>query len=792
MSDKHGNMPADTRPTTPAVMHWLHHAVEPHFLFPAITLIVLALIWGSTLNRIRTDRIAAEHSAAVSAQQLAETYEAQVVRALREIDLTLNIVKYAAEARGVDNLLPMLNGMGLLPPELVFTVSIFDSKGNMLSSTSASQLLNVAGQNYFQSQIETATFSISRPLPGPDAGASQLHFSRRLTDAADGHFSGIVTLSVDAAYFVSSYDSSVLGQHGVLGIVASDGVVLIRRSAESLSAGERLDYTALAAETGERLTDGVNLVVDDLDGVSRYREVRTLYGFPLLVVVGLAEGEQLAAARSDMRKYLWQAAAASLLTILITAVLGYMSRQLALNRRKVAEVQLAQAEHSQHMAYHDALTGLPNRSLFSKLLGQGIHLAHRNNRQLALLFLDLDRFKHINDTLGHEAGDQLLQEVAIRLKACLRDSDTVARLGGDEFVVLLPELDEDQYVATVARKILTAVARPYLLSGQQFRVTASVGIGIYPQDGLDEQALTKNADTAMYHAKEEGKNNFKFYSEKLNTNSLERLSLESGLRHALERNEFELLYQEKRDISTGMITGMEALLRWQHPDLGTVAPMQFLPLAEQTGLILPIGKWVLRTACMQNMAWQRQGLPHVRVAVNLTARQFEDASLLQELKEILADSGMDAQLLELEISEVMLTHDTDKKMRVLQELKELGVRIAIDDFGSGYASLAALRQIPLDSIKIDRSFILNITNATEDKAMMEAMLALGRALSLTVVAQGVETKEQADFLRAHCAGEFQGFYLNKPLPADQIGKLLRTQATAMDSHPPRRKTDWQV
>jgi diguanylate cyclase (GGDEF)-like protein len=773
----------DTRLATPVVLRWLHKATEPHILFPAIAVIVLAIIWGSTLNLIRSERVAAEHSAAESDLQLAETYEAQVVRALREIDQTLNIVKYASEVLGIQNLLPKLKAMGLLPPELVFTVSITDSKGNIVASTGSSKLPNVANQDYFQSQLQTNAFSIGRPQAGPDSGAAQLHFSRRLPNAADGRFSGIVMLSVDAAYFVSSYDSSVMGEHGLLCILDSDGFILVRRSGETVSTGGRVDYTALTVGS-EHQASVMKPSVDALDGVLRYHDVHELYGFPLLVMVGLSLDEQLAAARSDMRNYLWRAAAASLLMILIAAVLGYMGWQLIVNRRQIVEVQLAQAEHNQYMAYHDTLTALPNRSMFSKLLGQGIQVAHRYNRQLALLFLDLDRFKHINDTLGHEAGDQLLQEVAIRLKACLRDSDTVARLGGDEFVVLLPELDEDKYVATVARKILTAVARPFLLSGQEFRITASIGISIYPHDGLDEQVLTKNADTAMYHAKEEGKNNFKFYSEKLNTNSLERLTLESALRHALERNEFVLHYQAKRDIGSGLITGMEALLRWQNPDLGTVAPMQFLPLAEETGLILPIGKWVLKTACRQNMTWQNQGLPHVCMAVNLTTRQFEDETLLQDLTAILADSGMDAQLLELEISEFMLMRDIEKKMQVLKGLKGLGVRIAIDDFGSGYASLAALRKSPLDTIKIDRSFILNITSVTEDKSMTEAMLALGRALNLTVVAQGVETKEQADLLRQYGSGEFQGFYINRPMPADQIIELLRTQAAVTDSDTP--------
>jgi diguanylate cyclase (GGDEF)-like protein len=405
---------------------------------------------------------------------------------------------------------------------------------------------------------------------------------------------------------------------------------------------------------------------------------------------------------------------------------------------------------------------------------------------LAVAFLDLDRFKQINDTLGHEAGDHLLREVASRLTGCVRDSDTVARLGGDEFVVLLPQLDDGTYAATVAHKILSVIAMPFTLIGHEFRVTASIGISTYPQDGLDEQTLTKNADIAMYQAKEEGKNNFQFYSEKLNANSLERLTLESSLRHALERNEFRLHYQAKRDMRTGRITGMEALLRWEHPDLGTVAPMRFIPVAEETGLIVPIGKWVLRTACLQSVAWQTQGLPPLSIAVNLTAGQFCHEHLLQDIGSILRATGMPAHLLELEITESLLIHDVEDTLRILTGLRALGARIAIDDFGTGYSSLATLQRFPLDTIKIDRSFIRDITGATEHTGLTEAIIAMGKSLSLTVVAQGVETKEQAEFLRTHACDELQGFYFKRPLPADQFTQLLLAQAT--DSHRPASRS----
>jgi diguanylate cyclase (GGDEF)-like protein len=390
-------------------------------------------------------------------------------------------------------------------------------------------------------------------------------------------------------------------------------------------------------------------------------------------------------------------------------------------------------------------------------------------------FIDLDRFKQINDTLGHEAGDQLLQEVANRLKACLRESDTVARLGGDEFVVLLTELEEEKYAATVAQKIITTIAKPFILLGQEFRVTASIGISTYPLDGADEQTLTKNADIAMYQAKEDGKNNFQFYSAKLNANSLERLTLESSLRHALERNEFRLYYQAKRDMANVQISGMEALLRWQHPDLGMVTPMQFIPVAEETGLIVPIGKWVLHTACLQNVAWQKQGLPRLKMAVNLTSRQFGDEHLLRDIASILKSSGMEACLLELEIHESLLMHDIEKTLRILTDLKAMGVKIAIDDFGTGYSSLATLQRFPLDTIKIDRSYIRDITSRGENSNLAEAIIAMGKSLSLTVVAQGVETREQAEFLREHACDEVQGFYFNKPMSSDKFTDLLKAQ-----------------
>ena len=438
-----------------------------------------------------------------------------------------------------------------------------------------------------------------------------------------------------------------------------------------------------------------------------------------------------------------------------------------ISARKEAE------DRVQYLATHDEMTGLPNRAMFSQLLNHAIKSAHRYEHKFAILFIDLDRFKLINDSLGHAAGDSLLKEMSSRLSACLRASDVVARLGGDEFVVLVQGVNTPSQVATVARNILSVAIKPLEIMGQECRVTASIGICMFPDDANDEQSLMKNADMAMYLAKEEGKNNYQFYSKDIRSLSVERLALESNLRRALEQNELSLHYQAKVNIRTGEIKGVEALLRWQSPKLGSITPAQFIPLAEEMGLIVEIGKWVLRTACMQNVIWQQQGLPPVCMAVNLSPRQFLDQNLLGDIAEVLKETGMAPELLELEITESMVMHNIEQAAKKLRAIKELGVRIAIDDFGTGYSSLAQLKLFPIDTLKVDRSFIREIPKDTEDKAITEAIISMGKTLGLTVVAEGVETAEQQTFLSAHACDEMQGFYFSKPAVPEEFAALLK-------------------
>ncbi|TMH50103.1 MAG: EAL domain-containing protein [Betaproteobacteria bacterium] len=430
-------------------------------------------------------------------------------------------------------------------------------------------------------------------------------------------------------------------------------------------------------------------------------------------------------------------------------------------------------ERIHFLANHDALTSLPNRAMFNDVLNLAIQNARRYNRNFAVLFIDLDRFKNINDTLGHEAGDRLLQEMGARLTLTVRASDVVARLGGDEFVVLVQEVSEAKQVEAVARKVLFTLVKPMVIQGQECRVTASIGICMFPAEAQDEHALMKNADIAMYRAKEDGKNTYKFYSEEMNIHSFERLALETSLRRGLERSEFVLHYQAKLDLHTGKINGVEALVRWQHPDLGMVPPAQFIPLAEETGLIVPLGKWVLHTACAQSVAWLREGLPPLHMAVNLSARQFADEDLVKDIADALQSTGLQPELLELELTESMVIQNAERAGRVLAEIKKMGVRLAIDDFGVGYSSLTHLKRFPIDTLKVDRSFIRDLPQNAEDRALTEAIIAMGKSLKLTVVAEGVETKEQQTFLRDRDCDEMQGFFFSKPIPSDEFAGLLR-------------------
>jgi diguanylate cyclase (GGDEF)-like protein/PAS domain S-box-containing protein len=431
-----------------------------------------------------------------------------------------------------------------------------------------------------------------------------------------------------------------------------------------------------------------------------------------------------------------------------------------------------------HSAEHDFLTGLPNRMLLNDRLGQAIASAPRRKKSGAVLFLDLDGFKHINDSLGHAVGDQLLQSVAKRLVTCVRASDTVSRQGGDEFVVLLPEVEHTQEASITAARMLQAVAMAHTVGPHDLHVTASIGVSVYPDDGMDAETLVKNADTAMYQAKENGRQGFQLFEPAMNVRAVERQSTEESLRRALERREFVLHYQPKVDLRTGEISGAEALIRWTHPTRGPLEPWQFIPVAEACGLIMPIGNWVLREACTQARAWADAGLSLTTMAVNISAMQFRDGNFLAEVSTILAETGLDPRSLELELTESVLMKHADSTEFILRALRKRGVKLAVDDFGTGYSSLSYLGKFPIDTLKIDQSFVRQITTTPGENTIVTAIISMGRSLNMRVVAEGVETPEELAFLQAHQCDEAQGYYFGRPVAPQEFAKLLATGIAA--------------
>ena len=425
-----------------------------------------------------------------------------------------------------------------------------------------------------------------------------------------------------------------------------------------------------------------------------------------------------------------------------------------------------------HQAQHDLLTGLPNRALLTEHFIQAIGLAKRHCKQVALLFLDLDDFKHINDSLGHAIGDQLLQSVANRLTACVRNTDMVCRQGGDEFVILLAEIDHPQGAAQIAEKLLGVLVKPHRIGGQELHVTVSIGISVYPDDGNDVETIMQNADTAMFHAKTNGRNNFQFFRDHMNINAVHRLTVESSLRRALKQEEFLLHYQPKVNLASGALTGAEALIRWQDPDIGMIYPGQFVSIAEACGLIVPIGHWVLREACRQVRAWLDSGLPAVPVAVNISAVEFRHIGFVEGVASILKETGLAPEFLQLELTESILMHDADSSALVLDALKAMGVRLAIDDFGTGYSSLSYLKRFPIDTLKIDQSFVRDIVTDTDDATIVSAVIGMGKNLKQRVIAEGVETQAQFEFLRDQQCDEGQGFHFSHSLPALDFSFLL--------------------
>jgi len=484
---------------------------------------------------------------------------------------------------------------------------------------------------------------------------------------------------------------------------------------------------------------------------------------PQKQLMGHGHGKEFFARRKDGSEFSVEVGLNSLETVdglMIIAVIRDVTERIT------CEIQL------EHQASHDCLTQLPNRNLLIDRLDQALRYAERYHKKVAVLFADVDHFKIINDSLGHDVGDRLLQTISARFSGCIRASDTVARQGGDDFLFVINDAAEDADIAGVAQKILAAVDQPLEFDSHELHVTCSIGISIYPKDGKDSQTLLKNADAAMYRAKEYGRNTYQFFTHHLNDKVVTRMTMEKHLRRALVNHELSLCYQPQLELTTGRVIGVEALLRWQNPELGAIPPGTFIPLAEDTGLIIPIGDWVLRTACRQNSRWQKAGLPPLTMAVNLSPRQFWNPGLIGSVTQILQETGLAPSCLELEIIESMVMRDINSAVSMLKELKSIGVKLSIDDFGTGYSSLNHLRSFPFDKLKMDISFVREITSDPGSAAIAKTIISLAHNLNLLVIAEGVETKAQLSYLRNHGCDEMQGFFFSKPIPAEDLAQLL--------------------
>jgi diguanylate cyclase (GGDEF)-like protein len=876
MSQLKPRVPGDTN-----YLRWLRRCLDTYVSLPLLASFLLAAIWTLTVLEITGERARAKLAAEASLRDIVVTYEAQLGRSLESIDQTLRVLKYAVERRGASGALLELGREGLLPPGVVFAVSVIDRNGRTVSSHPLIQPIVIGIPPFFafhRVRNSDTTF-VSQAIHGDETGW-RIKFTRRINDKK-GRFAGVVVVEADPAYFTSSYEHTRLGEDGMLGLIGSDEVVRVLRIGDKLSVGHKLN----------NLMD-----LQSYEGVQRLVSIRKLSGVALSMVVGLSEAELMAEYVRQKTNKLWQASAASVVLVLATGLLWLWSWQGARSRARVRRAQETYAAasaasldaffimrelrnthgeiedftfvdvnsraekmtgfgkdqlktmtlcgllpiardngmfdhlvhaivsggvheqewessgplfgarwlHQQvvpvenglvaivrdiserklaesrlaHLAQHDALTGLPNRSLISDRLSMMIAQARRRGGTVVVAFIDLDGFKLVNDGLGHSAGDELLRVVAKRMSTCLRAGDTVGRFGGDEFVLVLSDPDDGNATAAVLERVRETVVQPVSLGEQEVRVSCSIGVAIYPHDGGDVESLLMHADTAMYQAKDKGKNNCQFFARNMSDGVESKLSMLEDMRCAIEQAQFKLVYQPIVDLHTGDVCGAEALLRWDHPIRGRIGPDRFIPLAEESGMIVEMGDWVMRTACTQNRAWQEAGLPPMRVAINVSPRQFEDTLLVDRVMGALLHSGLESQWLELEVTEGVIMRDVPEAIKKMSALRSIGVYLSIDDFGTGYSSLLALKTFPVNTLKIDKSFVRDIESCEGDQVIASSIITLAHRLRLRVVAEGVETPQQQQFLSQSGCDEMQGYLYSHPLPPEHLPKFLSDREPA--------------
>ena len=689
-------------------------------------------------------------------------------------------------------------------------IGVIDTSGKVICSAviqPAGKPASVAHTEWFQRAMSENRLVLGKPFIGPITGKWVAVMALPLHDKY-GVIKGVLALPIDLVNFTPVVRNAALPAGTVIGIMDSAGMVIARSKEPEKWVGKNIRGTPiveimLARKTGEAEVTGV-------DHVSRFYGFTTIRGTDWFTAAGIPSD----ALSSSVSNYALRNAVIGLTIVLVVAALAYFfSRRIERPIRAISDAAKAIAqgqldtrvavdgpeeiadvadqfnvmldvrkeaeERLSYLAQYDVLTGLPNRNMFRDRLEQAMGRAKRNGTLMAVMFIDLDRFKEINDTLGHSVGDRVLQGVAERLEHFLRDVDTIARLGGDEFTVVLEGVHDVSQITAAARKIRDALAQPLLVDDREIFVSASIGISVYPSDVEEIDDLLKNADIAMYQAKRNGGDAHHFFVAEMNAHTTERLELEGRLRYALAHQKFTLDYQPQVDIRSGRIIGAEALIRWHDEQLGSIAPARFIPLAEETGLIIPIGEWVLHTACAQNKAWQDTGCAPISVAINISPRQFRQANLLETITQALADTGLNPCFLELEITESTIMHQAEKSIITLEKLHKMGVRLSVDDFGTGYSSLSYLKRFPVHKLKVDQSFVRDINVDPDDAAIVTAVIAMARSLNVLTIAEGVETGGQLAFLDSLECGEYQGYYFAKPMSADKFFALLHNNQSEL-------------
>jgi diguanylate cyclase (GGDEF)-like protein len=735
--------------------------------------IVVVAMWALVGFSLIASRHAALVAASSAGRNLMIAFREEIAQVLRGVDAEMNLIAERMRREGDSFDLYAWGKEKLLVIPTIARAVIVSPDGMLKSATAERHpgLIDLGDRDYFRVHMDGRFHGlyIDQPIIGRILGIPVLPISRRV-DAEDGTFLGVVAVLISPGGLATLPKSIDLGPHGSMALSGLDDVIRARFAPDSPD-GTKGMGTSFAGtprpNVVEESAQGWFVRASVVDGITRLYTYGRVGSFPLVVTVGLELDHELAGWRSLAAMIVAMTLGA---TLLLSGLAAYLIRQIF---RDATSARTATLEIT-HTAEHDFLTGLPNRMLLNDRVSQAIAVAERHRTKVAVLFLDLDGFKHINDSLGHSIGDKLLQSIALRLVACVRSSDTVSRQGGDEFVALISEVQRPEDAAVLARKMLQAVAQAHPIDRHDLHITTSIGVSVYPEDGLDAETLIKNADTAMYQAKENGRHGCQFFTPAMNVRAVERQAIEEGLRRALERHEFALRYQPKINLKTGAITRAEALLLWRHPTRGLVYPTEFIPIAEDCGLILPIGAWVLREACDQARAWVDAGLPASTMAVNVSAMQFRDENFLENLFAILGETGLDPRSLELEMTESLLMKHAESAASILQTLRQKGVQVAIDDFGTGYSSLGYLRKFPLDALKIDQSFVQRITTNGGDAPIVTAVIAMARSLKLRVVAEGVETLEELEFLQAHHCDEAQGYYFSRPVPPEEFARLLRS------------------